>query len=106
MKTSSNFIAVMASILAVASFVTSVSAQPQPPQPLQKIAIIRLDPRFDKLVPPNVNVERIVSGRKWVEGPVWNRKKGYLLFSDIPANSVIKWQERKRHQRLFDAERL
>jgi gluconolactonase len=53
-----------------------------------------------------VNVERIVSGRKWVEGPVWNRKKGYLLFSDIPANSVIKWQERKRHQRLFDAERL
>ena len=93
--TSSNFIAVMAGILAVASFVTSVSAQPQPPRPLQKIAIIRLDPRFDKLVPRNVNVERIVSGRKWVEGPVWNRKEGYLLFSDIPVNSVIKWQESK-----------
>ena len=95
MMTSSNFIAVMAGFLAVASFVAAVSAQPQPPQTLQKIAIIRLDPRFDKLVPPNVNVERIVSGRKWVEGPVWNRKEGYLLFSDIPANSVIKWQERK-----------
>jgi gluconolactonase len=95
MMTSSNFIAVMAGILAVASFVTSVKAQPQPPQPLQKIAIIRLDPRFDKLVPPNVNLERIVSGRKWVEGPVWNRKEGYLLFSDIPVNSVIKWQEGK-----------
>ena len=106
MMTSSNFIAVMAGFLAVASFVAAVSAQPQPPQTLQKIAIIRLDPRFDKLVPPNVNVERIVSGRKWVEGPVWNRKEGYLLFSDIPANSVIKWQRKERHQRLFDAERL
>ena len=62
-------------------------------QPLQKIDIIRLNPKFDKLVPPNVQIERIVSGRKWVEGPAWNHREGYLLFSDIPANAVIKWQE-------------
>ena len=68
-------------------------AQPQPAKPIQQIDIVRLDPRFDKLVPLNVNVERIVSGRTWVEGPVWNRKEGYLLFSDIPTNSIIKWQE-------------
>jgi gluconolactonase len=68
-------------------------AQPQPPQPLQQIDVVRLDPRFDKLVPLNVKFERIVSGQKWVEGPVWNRKEGYLLFSDIPTNSVIRWQE-------------
>jgi gluconolactonase len=60
-----------------------------------RIDIVRLDPQFDKLVPLNVKVERVVSGRKWVEGPVWNRKEGYLLFSDIPTNSVIKWQEGK-----------
>lgn len=95
MKASSNFISVMAGILAAASFVTAASAQPQSPQLLQKIEIIRLDPKFDKLVPPNVKVEKIVSGRKWVEGPVWSRKEGYLLFSDIPTNSVIKWQEGK-----------
>jgi gluconolactonase len=70
-------------------------AQPRPSQTLQKIEIVRLDPKFDKLVPPNVIIERIVSGRKWVEGPVWNRKEGYLLFSDVPNNSVIKWQEGK-----------
>lgn len=70
-------------------------AQPQPAKPVQEINIVRLDPRFDKLVPPNVKVERIVSGGKWVEGPVWNRKDGYLLFSDIPTNSVIKWQAGK-----------
>ena len=79
----------------VALFPRPVFAQPQPAQPLQQIDIIRLDPRFDKLVPINVKVERVVSGRKWVEGPVWNRKEGYLLFSDIPTNSVIKWQEGK-----------
>jgi gluconolactonase len=60
-----------------------------------KIEIIRLDPRFEKLVPLHVKIERIVTGRKWVEGPIWNRKEGYLLFSDIPNNSVIKWQEGK-----------
>jgi gluconolactonase len=73
----------------------SVFAQPQPAKPIQQIDIVRLDPGFDKLVPLNVNVERVVSGRSWVEGPVWNRREKYLLFSDIPANSIIKWQEGK-----------
>jgi gluconolactonase len=62
---------------------------------LLKIDVIRLDPRFDKLVPLNVKIEKIASGHKWVEGPVWNRKEGYLLFSDIPNNAVYKWQEGK-----------
>jgi gluconolactonase len=89
---SDGIFAIVMTLLTVA-ITAKVFAQPQPAQPLQKIDIIRLDPRFDKLVPPNVNVERIVSGRKWVEGPVWNRSEGYLLFSDIPANAVIKWRE-------------
>lgn len=82
-------------VLEIVTFTAAVFAQPQTAQPLQKIDIVRLDPRFDKLVPLNVEVERIVSGCKWVEGPAWNRKEGYLLFSDIPTNSVIKWQEGK-----------
>jgi gluconolactonase len=55
--------------------------------------IIRLDPRFDKLVPQDAVLEKIADGFTWVEGPVWNRKEGYLLFSDIPNNSVFKWKE-------------
>src|SRR6266545_7772204 len=62
---------------------------------LHIIDVVRLDPRFDKLVPLNVKIEKIVDGHKWVEGPVWNRKEGYLLFSDIPDNSIYKWQEGK-----------
>lgn len=71
------------------------SAQPRPAQTVQEIRVIRSEPAFDALVPPGVIVERIVGGRKWVEGPAWNRKDGYLLFSDIPTNSVIKWQPGK-----------
>ena len=93
MSTLQRMLAFFGVMLAVVAFSVSVFAQPQPASPLQKIDIIRLDPQFDKLVPPNVKVERIVSGRRWVEGPVWNRKEGYLLFSDIPVNSVIKWRE-------------
>ncbi|HXV47858.1 MAG TPA: SMP-30/gluconolactonase/LRE family protein [Candidatus Binatia bacterium] len=93
MKRLVKFVALTVALTPLASFGSPSLAQPQPAQPLQKIDIIRLDPRFDKLVPMNVLVERIVSGRHWVEGPVWNRKENYLLFSDIPTNSVIKWRE-------------
>jgi hypothetical protein len=34
---------------------------------LLKIDVIRLDSRFDKLVPPNVKIEKITGGHKWVE---------------------------------------
>lgn len=57
--------------------------------------IVRLDPAFDKLVPADARVEKLVDEHQWTEGPVWNRKEGYLLFSDIPNNAIIKWQEGK-----------
>jgi len=62
---------------------------------LHVIDVVRLDRSFDKLVPINVKIEAIATGHRWVEGPVWNRKDGYLLFSDIPNNSIYKWQEGK-----------
>jgi gluconolactonase len=61
------------------------------PQP----RIVRVDPRFDMLVPADATLEKVADGFTWVEGPVWNKKGGYLLFSDIPQNSIFKWQEGK-----------
>ena len=55
--------------------------------------IVRLDPRFDRLVPRGATLEKVAGGFAWVEGPAWNRKGGYLLFSDIPNNAVFKWQD-------------
>ncbi len=55
--------------------------------------IVRLDPRFDKLVPRDAKREKVADGFIWLEGPAWNRAGGYLLFSDIPSNAVFKWKE-------------
>jgi len=36
---------------------------------------------------------KLAEGFEWSEGPVWVRDGGYLLFSDIPNNAVMKWKE-------------
>ncbi len=55
--------------------------------------IIRNDPRMDRLIPRDARIEVVASGFEWAEGPVWIKDGGYLLFSDIPRNSVMKWKE-------------
>ncbi len=57
--------------------------------------IERLDARLDQIVPKDAVVERIAEGFDWAEGPVWDRRGGYLLFSDVPMNTVFKWQAGK-----------
>jgi gluconolactonase len=54
--------------------------------------IERLDPRFDALVPPGALLERVADGIAWAEGPLWDRRAGALLFSDVPRNAVFRWQ--------------
>lgn len=55
--------------------------------------IERKDPRFDKLVAKDAKMEKLAEGFDWSEGPVWVANGGYLLFSDIPRNSVMKWKD-------------
>ena len=55
--------------------------------------IVRLDPRFDKIIPKDAQLEKIAGGFIWTEGTVWVKNGGYLLFSDIPNNVVMKWKE-------------
>lgn len=57
--------------------------------------IHRYAPEFDELVPKDAKIEVLTSGYLWAEGPVWRKEdgKGYLLFSDIPRNSIYKWVE-------------
>ncbi|MDZ4820660.1 MAG: SMP-30/gluconolactonase/LRE family protein [Planctomycetota bacterium] len=70
-------------------------------------AIERLDPAIDKLIPAGAKIEKLAAGFDWSEGPVWVRiplpgaevvnpkhpdpRQGYLLFSDIPPNRIMKW---------------
>jgi gluconolactonase len=59
------------------------------------VSIVRIDPAFDQLVPKDATLEKLTGGYIWTEGPVWDKKHGYLLFSDIPNNSIVKWEPGK-----------
>ena len=54
-------------------------------------ALRALDPRFEQLLLFNAAVERIATGFRWVEGPVWFGDQQCLVFSDIPANRLLRW---------------
>jgi gluconolactonase len=57
----------------------------------------RHDARFNELIAGDAKMEIIASGFAWSEGPVWRKDDtgGYLLFSDIPRNTVFKWKEKQ-----------
>ena len=57
--------------------------------------VIRLDDRMDTLVPADAVIEKLAEGFEWSEGPVWVPDEGgYLLFSDIPVNTIYRWDEK------------
>jgi gluconolactonase len=55
-------------------------------------AVQRLDPAIDALIAPDARIEQIADGFDWSEGPVWRRSGGYLLFTDVPMNTIYQWQ--------------
>ncbi|MFO0865188.1 MAG: SMP-30/gluconolactonase/LRE family protein [Gemmataceae bacterium] len=63
--------------------------------------IDRKDPAFDKLIPKDAKIEKLATGFKWVEGPVWIKNGGFLLFSDIPNNAIHQFTPGKGLVRDF-----
>jgi gluconolactonase len=80
--------------MVVLAMMCASSALAEEPKTAATIGTVeRLDPRFDRLIPREAAIEKLADGFKWSEGPVWIADGGYLLFSDIPRNSVMKWKE-------------
>jgi len=52
-----------------------------------------LDPSFAKYRLPLAGVERLATGMRWCEGPVWFGDGRYVLWSDIPNNRIMRWDE-------------
>ena len=52
-----------------------------------------MDPRFEKYWLKLAAIERLATGLRWGEGPVWFGDGRYLLCSDIPNNRILKWEE-------------
>lgn len=76
----------------VAFAVVTGGRQAQPP-PSNDMRIERLDPALDRLIAPDAKIEVIGQGHDWTEGPLWIKQGRYLLFSDIPKNSIYRWKE-------------
>jgi gluconolactonase len=56
-------------------------------------AITALDPAFEKYWLKLSAIERIAHGFRWAEGPVWFGDGRFLLWSDIPNERIMKWEE-------------
>jgi gluconolactonase len=59
------------------------------PDPAVKV----LDPSFEKYRVPLASVERLSQGYSWAEGPVYFADARCLLWSDIPNNRIMRWDE-------------
>jgi gluconolactonase len=88
-----NILIALAVLAALGPVAAPPAALAEKPAAAAGVRIERLDPRFDALVPRDAVVEKVVDTFEWVEGPVWNREGNFLLFSEIPSNSIYKWQE-------------
>lgn len=54
-----------------------------------------LDPRFAAVAAGGARLQRLCSGAAWSEGPVWLRRSGELLWSDIPNNRMLCWHPQR-----------
>jgi gluconolactonase len=72
---------------------TGAHLQAQAPAAAQRIetpapgaAIVRLDPSLDAIIAPGTRIERVATGFKFVEGPMWHHDR--LWFSDLVGNRI------------------
>ncbi|MEM9364398.1 MAG: SMP-30/gluconolactonase/LRE family protein [Planctomycetota bacterium] len=83
----------MASLLTLTGLVLGV-LRPSSGESLPTVGeIIRLDTACERYLPSDAAVEVLASGFTWTEGPVWvgDTVTGHLLFSDIPRNSIFRF---------------
>ncbi len=64
-------------------------------------AVQILDPSFAKYRIFQSALERLATGFRWAEGPVWFGDGRYLLWSDIPNNRILRWEEETGRVSVF-----
>jgi len=62
-----------------------------------------LDPRFRRYVLPNALLEKLYTGARWAEGPVYFADHQCLIFSDIPNNRMLRFDEQTSEVSVFGA---
>jgi gluconolactonase len=73
----------------------------QPSQRYPDPAIVVVDESFRKYHMPLTKVERLYTGCRWAEGPVWLGDTRALVWSDIPNNRMLRWDEETGQTTVF-----
>lgn len=82
------------SALLCALLLSGCAASP-PSRPASAPRIVALETSFHHRVPASARVETIAEGFTWSEGPTWvGDINGYLLFTDVPENTLYRWSRR------------
>ncbi|WP_312277719.1 SMP-30/gluconolactonase/LRE family protein [Kosakonia cowanii] len=63
--------------------------------------VVALDDAFREYMVSSAKVEQIATGCRWAEGPVWFGDMRMLLWSDIPNNAVMRWDEQTGETAVF-----
>ncbi|MGI8882163.1 MAG: SMP-30/gluconolactonase/LRE family protein [Jatrophihabitans sp.] len=71
------------------------------PQRYPDPALRALDPRFEQYLMQNAAVERLATGYRWAEGPVWFGDHRCLVWSDIPNDQMLRWDEQSGTVSVF-----
>ena len=65
----------------------------QPSQRVPDPAVVVVDESFNRYRLPLAQVERLATGFRWAEGPVWLGDARSLVWSDVPGNCMYRWDE-------------
>src|SRR5258706_6539369 len=100
-RTFMNVAASAAATLALKPVALAGEREQNSPVPYPDAAIEVVDPRFAKYRIVNAGVERLYTGARWSEGPVWFGDGRYLVWSDIPNNRMLRWLEETGEVSVF-----
>ena len=64
-------------------------------------AVVSVTPEFDQYRLPLAKIERLATGFRWCEGPVWIGEFQSLVWSDVPGNVQYCWDEQSGSTRIF-----
>ncbi|MGE0315008.1 MAG: SMP-30/gluconolactonase/LRE family protein [Lautropia sp.] len=78
-----------------------MSDQWTPSQRYPDPAVVVIDDAFAKYKLQMAKVERIATGFRWAEGPVWFGDSGTLVWSDVPGDRMYRWDERTGATTVF-----
>ena len=60
-----------------------------------------LDRRFERLINPMAKVERLATGGRWTEGPVYFPAGRYLVWSDVAEDRILRYDDNDGHVSVF-----